>query len=361
MKKILAYVGLTLLTLIILFVTYFIIIRRLDNKAQQSEEVLPSIPHEKLPSFELASHFMDGERFYFKVPVANDDTLLTYGDTGGGICMLFPKAVVKGSFQTKLKTGILKGLMPIKYLPFEYFAEDPNFPIANPNSIILRNPFERITQPFLMVPVMEDEVKLMLQAQPEMDAFLGQTFFMDYAWTFDYPNQRILVNTSLHDSLRSHPDVQHLNFKKNSSHQKLSGHANLTIEVDGQTIDVLFDTGSTLVLTENGKQLLNTDRRTLGGSFIAASICNEWRKNHPEWKLYPAAEINGDIIEVPTVKICGHEVGPVLFAVRNDEAWSKGMAHSMDKVVKGAIGGSALKYFKVTADYNSELIRFERD
>jgi hypothetical protein len=361
MKRTLAYVGLTLLAFIILLVTYFVIIRRLDIKTQLNEEVLPSILHKQLPSFELPSHFIDGERFYFKVTVANHDTLLAYGDTGGGICMLFPQGLIKGGFQTKLKTGILKGLIPIKYLPFEYFAQEPNFPIANPNSIILRNPFERITQPFLMVPVMEDEVKLVLQAQPEMDAFLGQTFFMDYAWTFDYPNQRILVNTPLRDSLLSHSDVQRLEFKKNSSHQKLSGHASLTIEVDSKPIEVLFDTGASLVLTEQGKQLLHTNKRTLGGSFIAASICNEWRKNHPDWKLYPSAEINGDIIEVPIVQINGHEVGPVLFAVHNDEVWSKGMAQSMGKVVKGAIGGSALKYFKVTADYNAELIRFERN
>mgnify|MGYP001552755569 FL=1 len=68
-----------------------------------------------------------------------------------------------------------------------------------------------------------------------------------------------------------------------------------------------------------------------------------------------------DVIAVPQVVIGVDTVGPVLFAERDDERWSQGMIQSMDKVVKGAIGGSALQYLKVTADYNSELIKFERD
>ena len=60
------------------------------------------------------------------------------------------------------------------------------------------------------------------------------------------------------------------------------------------------------------------------------------------------------------MKIGKFEVGPVLFVVKRDEAWSQGMINTMDKVVKGAIGGTLLKFFKVTIDYNSDLIRFER-
>ena len=32
----------------------------------------------------------------------------------------------------------------------------------------------------------------------------------------------------------------------------------------------------------------------------------------------------------------------------------------MDTAVKGATGGSGLKYLKVTIDYNAALIRFEK-
>ena len=105
---------------------------------------------------------------------------------------------------------------------------------------------------------------------------------------------------------------------------------------------------------------MNTDVLTIGGSFIAASIFDKWRKEHPEWKYYKEADKNRDVIEVPIVKIGDIEVGPVLFSKRRDEDWSKGMIKTMDKIVKGAIGGSAFKYLKVTIDYNSELIKFEQ-
>lgn len=50
----------------------------------------------------------------------------------------------------------------------------------------------------------------------------------------------------------------------------------------------------------------------------------------------------------------------MLSSKRPDRNWPEGMIHSMDKVVKGAVGGSALQYFKVVVDYNSELIKFEK-
>tara|TARA_Y100000814_G_C12265156_1_gene379782 strand:- start:12 stop:167 length:156 start_codon:yes stop_codon:yes gene_type:complete len=43
---------------------------------------------------------------------------------------------------------------------------------------------------------------------PEMDAFLGQGFFMGKSWTIDYPNQEIWTNTPLGAKDLSNPDVQ---------------------------------------------------------------------------------------------------------------------------------------------------------
>lgn len=66
------------------------------------------------------------------------------------------------------------------------------------------------------------------------------------------------------------------------------------------------------------------------------------------------------MIEVPEVQVGNLKVGPVWFSKRPDEAWSKGMIGSMDKVVKGAVGGSLLQYFSVTIDYPAELIQFKK-
>ena len=351
----------SVLILVLLFALYFFTIQYFDNKILKSNEVLLSLRKQRIRNFTVPTHFVDGERFYFKLPITGNDTLLAFGDTGGGISFLAPRAKNKGDIKSNLRTGIVNGMLPIEYILYQDMVKDTNFPIPNPNSrFIIRNPFKRVVGPLLMIPPMDDEIKFGLEAQPEMDVFLGQTFFMGHAWTIDYPNEEIMVNTPLDDSLINHLNIQRLGFKKNANQEKLNGHPSMTIEIDGDTIDVLFDTGATLVLSEIGKKQFKTDKKTMAGSFIAASLFEKWRNKHPDWKCYPKADFAGDIIEVPIVKISGYEVGPVLFAVRRDEVWSKGMVASMDKVVKGAIGGTALKYFKITIDYNSELIRFER-
>ncbi len=361
MKRKLLYFTGTIVVLLVLYAAYFFTVRHYDNEIQEGSEVLPSVKHVGINSMVLPAKFVDGERFYIKLPIAGNDTIMAFGDTGGGISFLSPQAKDKEGIAANLKRGIFKGMMPVRYVLFQDIVNDTNYPIPNPNGkFIIRNPFSRVTSPFLMVPPMDDELKMMLEVQPEMDAFLGQTFFMDHAWTIDYPNEKIMVNTPLHDSMLHHANVQKLGFKKNDKQQKLNGHPSMTIVVEGDSIDVLFDTGATFIPTDEGKKILHTENKTLGGSFIAASICNAWRNKHPEWKYLKGVDLSGDMIEVPVVKINGHEVGPVLFTIRPDEVWSEGMIATMDKVVQGAIGGSALKYFKVTIDYNSELIQFER-
>ncbi|MEO6190958.1 MAG: hypothetical protein ABIO44_11935, partial [Saprospiraceae bacterium] len=248
------------------------------------------------------------------------------------------------------------------YILFKDLVNDNNFPQPYPlRGFIIRHPFSRVTEPYLLIPPMEDEMKLITQSMPDMEAFLGQNIFMGKAWTIDYIHQNILVNTPLTEQDKNNPNVQKIGFKKNSNYENMFGHPSMFIEVNGEIIEVLFDTGATIVLSDDGKLELKTNAKTIGGSFIAASIFDKWRNEHPEWKYYPKADMKNDMIEVPIVKIGSNEIGPVLFAKRQDENWSNGMINSMDKVVKGAIGGSGLKYLKVTIDYNAELIKFEKN
>jgi hypothetical protein len=183
---------------------------------------------------------------------------------------------------------------------------------------------------------------------------------MGKAWTMDYLNQRVCVNTPLFKSEVGQANVQKIGFKKNKEGATIFAHPSMLIEIDGEIIDVLFDTGATMILSEEGKKHFHTQNKTIGGSFIAAYIFDTWRKKHTDWKYFEKGDMNNDVIEVPTIKIGLIEVGPVLFAKRPDKNWSEGMIHTMDKLVKGAIGGSVLKYLKVTIDYNSELIKFEK-
>ncbi len=343
----------------ILFICFFVTIKKLDNQAMEMKNGYTP-PNSTQNALRLNTDFVGGERFYIKVATAKGDTLMAFGDTGGGLSMLLPDVIARLGLKPFIKTGLLKGIMPVKYMLFDDIA--PNNGMPGPAMLknkIIRNPFRKVARPFFFIPPMDDELKFMVQSMP-FDIFLGQNFFMGHAWTFDYINKEIWVNTPLPASEEGKPGVQRIGFKKNRSGESVYGHASMFIEVNGEIIEVLFDTGASMVLSEKGKKDFNTEEKTLGGSFIAASVFDKWRKEHPEWKYYEKADMSQDIIEVPLVKIGGYEVGPVLFAKRPDEAWSKNMINSMDKVVRGAIGGSALKYLKVTIDYNSELIKFEK-
>lgn len=360
MKKFFKYFFLVLGSIFILLIGNFIIIKKLDNKVFDMQNFYTAKGGANKPTL-IPSKFVNGERFYIKIPLESGDTILGFGDTGGGNSMLLPATIESKNLQAKVKTGILKGLMPIKFILFKDLMMNDTFPQPFPlRSFIIRRPFSRISEPFLLVPPMDDEMKFITKSLPDMEVFLGQNFFMGKAWTFDYINQTITLNTKLSDIEKSNPNVQSIAFKKNNNQENIFGHASMFIEVNGERIDVLFDTGATITLSDNGKREMKTDANTIGASFIAASIFDKWRKQHPEWKYYAKADMNNDMIEVPIVKIGGNEVGPVLFAKRPDENWSNGMINTMDKVVKGAIGGSGLKYLKVTIDYNSELIKFEK-
>jgi hypothetical protein len=360
MKKIFKYLLIGLGLVFLVLIINFIVVKKLNRDVLELKSDVPAKQGNYSP-YRIPTSFIDNDRFYVKVPLKNGDTILGFCDTGGGLSMILPPTVEKQQLQSKIKTGIRNGLMPVNYILFNDLLSDPHFPTASPlRHFVLRHPFNRVTEPHLVIPPMDDETNFIIESMPGLDAFLGQNFFMGKAWTIDYINKQVWVNTPLYKTELESPNVQKIGLRKNSHGEAIYGHASMSIEIDGEIIDVLFDTGASLVLSESGKKDLQTDAISIGGSFIASSIFDKWRKSHPEWKYYPKADNSSDVIKVPIVKIGSFEVGPVLFSKRPDTNWSKGMIRSMDKVVKGAIGGSALQYFKVMIDYNSELIKLEK-
>ncbi len=358
MKKTLRNIFLAVGSIIVLFVSYFYIIQRLDKKALEQGEGRAVQTNSGQPTL-LPSLFI-GDRFYVKMATEGSDTLRAFGDSGGGTCMMMPKTAEKAAIKDKVHSAWVRGVLPVHYASFAAVVTDKRIPAPMPGHMILRRWMQRVDEPFFVVPPQDEELKMMEQSMDQLDLFLGQNFFMGQSWTIDYPQQQLWINTPLSAVDEGVPNVQRLGFQRNAAGKAVFGHPRMHIVVDGEEIDMLFDTGASLVLSENGKKVFNTNEKTLGGSFIATSVFDKWRKTHPEWKYYEKADLAGDVIEVPVVKIGGYEVGPVLFAKRADEAWSKGMIQTMDSVVRGAIGGSALKFFKVTIDYNSALIKFEK-
>lgn len=297
----------------------------------------------------LPSLLIDG-RFFLKIPTLNNDTLIGFCDTGGGYTAIYYKSVQKLKLELKISQVDIDG----EKTNFIY-AKDLFDSNKVPYPTIGNYYKSHIDYPFFEIPDTSEHMDL-FSKYVHHEVFLGQFFFINKSWAFDYKSGKLYVNTPVN---AAEENTQSIGFKKDRQGNKRFGHPSMQIVVDGEIIDVLFDTGATLLLGENSATEFGNKKAT-GGSFIAKSIFDIWHKQHPDWRVIEKGEMTGaDLIEVPEVKVGKLTAGPVWFAKRPDEAWSRGMIGSMDKVVKGAIGGSFLQYFKVSIDYNSELIKFE--
>ncbi len=306
----------------------------------------------------IGSHFDNGDRIYLKIPTKDKDSLYVFTDTGGGYTAIYPNVVKKFGWQNKIKNFKSEGESGNIIFSEEIIENNYYYPYLN------HRMRKRIDKPFYFAPdnnmVSEKEMEL-------ADGFFGQFFFMGKAWTFDYLNKKVILHKELDLDIKS-KNTQKVGFKKDRNNNPLFGHPSITIYVNGDEIPMLFDTGATFNLSKNAQLTLNS-KETIGGSFIAQSVYEKWKKENPSWRVIENGDViseadkqySFDMIEVPLIKLGQYEVGPVWFSVRSDEAWSKYMIKTMDKVVKGAIGGSGLKYLVVSIDYKNELIEFREN
>jgi hypothetical protein len=195
------------------------------------------------------------------------------------------------------------------------------------------------------------------------DGFLGGRWFADGIWDFDYPRQR-LSRRETHVRAKSADAAVTLGFQTNARGERSTHFPSIAVEVDGETLDMLFDTGATATLTASSGPVFGLPAGTnIGTSFIEKEKFDRWRQRHPDWRVIEQADDKGGplrrMIEVPAVVIAGHRVGPVWFAEQPPGAFQKYMASMMDRPTWGAIGGSALKYFRVVVDYPAAKAWFE--
>src|ERR1035441_2434464 len=64
----------------------------------------------------LPTSFINGERFYIKIPSVKGDTLLGFCDTGGGVCFALPPTIDKLALKPMVKTGHIRGLFKMKFI-----------------------------------------------------------------------------------------------------------------------------------------------------------------------------------------------------------------------------------------------------
>ena len=256
-----------------------------------------------------------------------------YSDTGGGHTILSPELISALGLPVELRDAGPEA-PPLTGWP----RWAPNASIPPPKERVLVMP--------------------LTQLGPGLDGFVGQDWFAGRTWTFDYPGKRLLLRAG--GDLPSGPRIP---FHLPKPGPETAAFGRITIEVDGTPLDVLYDTGAT---TELGPEALakvgdgrSAQRAT---SFMKAAVFDRWRKAHPDWPVVEKAEARtgADMIRVPSIVVAGQKVGPVWFTRRPDKAFDEFMSSMMDAPVVGALGGSGLRYFRITVDYARGVAVFER-
>lgn len=226
------------------------------------------------------------------------------------------------------------------------------------NRLVFKGP-----SPFTKLPedtIQENSIRLLPNGDEEVamirgllkDGIIGNGWLGTRKWNFNYPERKL---TSLKSIDAPRGNKVSLHFKN----ERLF-YPRMEIAVDGESLDVLFDTGATSFFTEEAMRALSLKDAFAASSFVRESVFNNWRKKHPDWKIVEGGDRLGNhpLIRVPAVKIASHEIGPVWFARRPNKAYDESMAEYMDCKCAGAIGGNILKNFDVTIDYPGKAAWF---
>lgn len=191
---------------------------------------------------------------------------------------------------------------------------------------------------------------------------LGQSWFGQYCWNFDFRSQLLNCHAPALSPLEA--NTVQIDFKESASGHRISSLPRIFVDIDGEQIPVLIDTGAKLQPTaEACKALGDESGEPLAISFIVESVFEQWAQLHPDWKVIERADAqlgNVKMIEVPEIIVAGHKVGPVWFCSRPDANYVQYYSRLCGSDVEGAIGGNALQFFSVTIDYPNKLARFER-
>ncbi len=285
----------------------------------------------------IPTKYVDGT-FYAEPVTEHGDRLSFYTDTGGGL-WIKKNAVDKDKLPTAAEgeRTVLK--------PWPKFKQG-----------------QAIPEPLGgLVTVMPEGEKLPGWAR-DWDGMLGQQWFSGRIWTFDYPKQQLWLRDEKSIPRIDGTHTVSLGFQADASGKHSTDFPRITVRIDGENLDLLFDTGAQTFLAAPARDALKLGSEQRAASFITKSTSDKWHKNHPQWRYIEKAEeeTSADMIQVPQVEVGGYTVGLVWFTVRPDKAFHEYMAQWMDKPVEGALGGSALHYFRVTVDYVNAKAYFEK-
>ena len=299
---------------------------------------LPALPQKNVAGQTVLPARYDEHRFFVEPVTESGEKMVFYTDTGGGLF------IYKKDAENLKLSEAGKEVESIELPKFKEGFSIPA-PLGSAGKIFVFDPPKN---------------------SPDLEAqgILGQQWFAGRIWTFDYPKGRLILWDKRPEVIekRSKHKVQ-FGFKSDEKGKRALNFPRIQAEIDGEILELLFDTGATTFLTAEALKTLGDGRKAARAtSFITATTFEKWRKNHPGWRVIEKAETRtGEaMIEVPKIKIAGYEVGPVWFTRRADKNFHEFMSQFMDRRVEGAIGGNALRHFRITVDYPKAVAVFEK-
>lgn len=306
--------------------------------------VTPSVPvaQPTTTPVELPARLVAG-RFYVYPVTSRGDTLTLFTDTGGGL-WLTSDVVTRLGLTTNV-AGV-QGADTIRSVALPAFRDGHWIP----------EPLGREGHVLFVVPASQTQ-----KMGVGWSGMLGQEWFDGRVWTFDYPRGKLIVHPSSATLPRDPAHTVPLAFRRDAG-KAVNGFPRIRIAVDGDSLDMLFDTGATEQVPDSVVARLGGARGDRATSFITTEVFDRWHAKHPDWRVVPNADALPGMaaIEVPRVSVAGFDIGPVWFTQRPDRSFHTYMAQWMDKPTDGALGGSALQYFRITVDYPNASAVFER-
>lgn len=293
----------------------------------------------------------DDHRFIVEPITAKGEKLRFYTDTGGGLFIFRDRAAGLGLLKPA-QTAATTEAPPVELPAFQEDFSIPA-PLGTNGKIFV---FDR-----------KSDETAHTEYMGGFTGMLGQAWFANRIWTFDYPKQMLIRHKGEleKDAARgSGGRTVPLGFKTGERGQRLLNFPRIQVVVDGEKLDLLFDTGAMTFLTDGALAGIGSGKKPdRAASFITASVFERWRKKHPEWRVIENAERDSGeaMIEVPEVEIAGYRVGPVWFTRRADKNFHEFMTRFMDRRVEGALGGNALRFFRVSVDYPRARAVFEKN
>lgn len=297
-------------------------------------------------SAEIIPTLYDQDRFIALPVIPDGEAMRLLTDTGGGV-FIFDDAALRHKLSVNgVELADYKGMA----------ATWPEF-----------EPGKGVPTPKTegdVIPIAPGPVRMRLSwLTKDIDGILGQGWFQDRVWTYNFPDQKLIYHEDGKASWSEGAHKLEMGFRKNSQGVRIMSYPRIEVTISGKTYDVLLATGASVALKSDALNLIDAGGASIRAvSLISHSILEGWKKDHPDWKVLPNAEEGSGepMILVPEVSIAGFTVRNVWFLQRPDSNFVDRFSDWTDKPVVGAIGGNALRGFRMVLDYPNAVAWIEK-